>query len=84
MDPEKIAIVLRQTTYTETEAKEKLEDQDWDTEKVIRVYLCGRPIQQEEANSKPKTSLNQMMYSEIRNYMDSNSKLASSGGLLNK
>ena len=82
MESEKIAIVLRQTTYTETEAKERLEEHDWDTEKVIRLYLCGEPLQQEAP--KTKLSLNQMMYSEIRNYMDSNSKLASSGGLLNK
>ena len=82
MDPEKIAIVLRQTTYTETEARERLEEQDWDSEKVIRLYLCGEPLQQEATKAKP--SLNQMMFTEIRHYMDSNSKLASSGGLLNK
>ena len=82
MDPEKIAIVLRQTTFTEAEARERLEDQGWDTERVIRLYLSGEPLKPE--TTKTKTSLNQMMFTEIRHYMDSNSKLASSGGLLNK
>ena len=82
MESEKLAIILRQTSYTENEAKERLDALGGDTEKVVREYLCGSADIKETA--QPPASLNQRMYSEIRNYLDTNSKLANTGGLMNK
>lgn len=59
-----IAIICRQTTYTETEATQKLEKFNNDVMSVIKDYLG--------AKEKPKqtTSVNQQIYQELRTFMN--------------
>jgi len=63
----KVQIILRQTNYTPDQAKEKLQQFDFDQEKVIRDYFG---INKKSAPQKI-TSLNQTIYKELRGYLDS-------------
>ena len=60
----KIEIICRQTTYTEEEAKQKLEEHTNDISAVLKEYLGVK--------TKPvkKNSINQQIYSELRTFMD--------------
>jgi len=62
----KIQIILRQTNYTQDQAKEKLQKFDFNEEEVIRDYfgIVKKPIP-----SKSK-SVNQTIYKELRSYLD--------------
>jgi len=64
---EKINMILRQTNYTEKEAKDKLKVFDNNHILVIENYLginCKN-------NSKPVVSLNQEIYKQLRYKLDS-------------
>ena len=63
---EKIKIVLRQTNYTEEEAKEKLAIFYFDEIKCIKDYLG---ISDKPKVFEKKTSVNQQIYKELRNKM---------------
>jgi hypothetical protein len=52
---EKLDLVLRQTNYTEEEAKEKLALTENDPEAVIRMYL-GLPVKKEKKGTKAKAA----------------------------
>jgi hypothetical protein len=61
-----INIIMRQTGMTYEEALQKLDKNDNDYIKVLYEYYDIK-----KSNSvKDKTSVNQMIYKEIRNYMN--------------
>lgn len=65
-----IEMIMRQTNYDETTAREKLA-QHKDVMQVIREYLKGGKIEQP---SIVKLSTNQQIYKEIRGMMDDAAK----------
>ena len=64
---EKIQIILGQTDYTKEQANEKLKEFDFDELKVIRSYFGIT-----EKKIKPIHSINQEIYKQIRNRLNSN------------
>jgi hypothetical protein len=62
---EKVKIVVKQTNYTEDQAREKLMSHNMDEIKCIKEYLgiVDKPYQ--------KKSLNQLIYKEIRSKLGS-------------
>ena len=60
-----IEMVTRQTTYTYEEAKSKVIEHNFDFTKVVREYMGI--TEKEEINTK---SVNQQIYTEIRDLMD--------------
>jgi len=65
---EKIQMILRQTTYSEEEARDKLEKNNYDHIKVVRTYLGLTEKKKPTVNN----SLNQEIYKQIRSQLDSN------------
>jgi hypothetical protein len=65
-----IEMIIRQTNYDETTAREKLAEHK-DVMQVIREYLKGGTINQ---SSVTKLSTNQQIYKEIRCMMDDAAK----------
>lgn len=63
---DKIAMILRQTNYTEEEAKNKLKEFNCDAIQVIKSYLG---ITKKEVGIK---TVNQEIYKQIRHKLDSN------------
>jgi len=63
----KVKMILRQTNYTSEQAKEKLQQFDFNEEEVIRDYFGITK------KTKPEkfTSVNQTIYKELRGYLDS-------------
>lgn len=65
-----IGIVMRQTELTEEKAKEYLEIEDFDYEKVIKNYLLdSNYYKQTTSINEPKT-INQKIHTELRNFME--------------
>lgn len=60
-------LVMSQTNYSEAKTKEKLEEWNGNYLYVIKEYLNPKFL---EKKVKKKTSTNQKMMSEIRNFMD--------------
>ena len=70
MDKEKyIDIIMRQTSYTDREAEEKLEEQDGNYEEVIRSYY-KKDVKTEIKKMDSSKSINQDIYLNIRQFMD--------------
>jgi hypothetical protein len=67
---DKIEMIMRQTNYHETTAREKLAEHK-DVMKVIREYLKGDKI---NTISPVKLSTHQQIYKEIRGMMDDAAK----------
>jgi len=65
---EKINIIMGQTSYTIDEAQKHLLKNNNDELAVIRFYLTGSAKKPE--TSKVPISKNQLIYSEIRKFMD--------------
>jgi hypothetical protein len=65
---EKIDMILRQTNYTEQEAKNNLKEFDNNPILVIENYLG---INKSKKTSKPVISLNQEIYKQLRHKLDS-------------
>jgi len=64
-----IEVIQRQTDYDSETAKQKLEEWDYNYLNVIKEYM--NPNFQEKKTDKPDaTTKNQMIYGEIRNFMD--------------
>jgi len=61
---EKIQMVMRQSDYTEEQAREKLVKFEYDEIRCIRDYMG---IAEKKALPQKPKSLNQQIYSEIRN-----------------
>ena len=70
MDIDKIEMIMRQTNYDETTAREKFAEHK-DVMKVIREYLNDGKLNQTVA---AKLSTNQQIYKEIRGMMDDAAK----------
>jgi len=64
---EKVEMILRQTDYTEEEAKNKLKEFNYDHIQVVKFYL-GIP----EKKEQPIKNVNQEIYKQIRYKLDSN------------
>lgn len=65
-----IGIVMRQTELTEEKAKEYLEIEEFDYEKVIKNYLSdSNYYKQTTVDNSPKTT-NQKIHTELRNFME--------------
>ena len=62
----KVEIILRQTNYTEDEAKNKLKDFNYDHIQVIKSYLGIT-----EKKAPPIKTVNQEIYKQIRYKLDS-------------
>jgi len=62
---DKIAIITRQTNYTEEEAKYKLSECNGDHIKVIKIFMGI-----EEKKEKRLASVNQEIYRQLRHKMD--------------
>ena len=71
-ESEKITTITSQTDYTEDQAREYLLRYDNDEIAVIRYYLTGSAYP--TAKTGGTRSKNQLVYSEIRKFMDSCSK----------
>ncbi len=67
---EKIQKILRQTDYSETIAREKLTEFNYDEIAVIRSYFG---ITEKKAPAQVK-SVNQEIYKQLRHKLDSNMK----------
>jgi hypothetical protein len=63
-----IQVILRQTNYSEEEAREKLKEQNYDHLKVIKGYLG---LTEKKAPTEKK-SVNQEIYRQLRHKLDSN------------
>ena len=72
MNPTALETVLRQTTYTETEAEAKLLLWNNNPIQVIREFM-GIPVVQNNGNNKP-VNLQQEIYKQIRTKMNSSMK----------
>ena len=64
---EKVAMILRQTDYTEEEAKNKLKEFNYDHIQVVKSYLGIT-----EKKTQPIKTVNQEIYKQIRYRLDSN------------
>lgn len=62
----KMRIVLRQTNYSEETAKEKLQQHGFNEIAVIQEYLGVS----KQKNKKPIKSVNQAIYKQLRNHLD--------------
>ena len=66
-----IDFVLRQTEYTEEQALEKLEKVNYDGKIVVDEYLKEDiPVSSYSKSNDKEVSINQQIYGEIRNLMD--------------
>ena len=61
----RVQIIMRQTTYTEDVALQKLKECDFDHLKVIKAFM-GLP----EKKYEPVKSINQEIYKQIRKKLD--------------
>jgi hypothetical protein len=64
---EKVEMILRQTDYSEEDAKNKLKDHNYDHISVIKSYLGIT-----EKKEPPIKTVNQEIYKQIRYRLDSN------------
>ena len=65
---EKVSLVMRQTDYNQETALEKLKLHEYNEINVVKEYL-GVPIKKAAA---PIKSVNQEIYKQLRNKLDSN------------
>jgi hypothetical protein len=70
---ELIQLIMRQTTYTKEEAREKLADFQYDAILVIKDFMGIKP-KEEKPSSVHVKSLNQEIYKQIRIRMDESMK----------
>jgi hypothetical protein len=64
---DKVQKILRQTDYTEEEAREKLKQYNFDEIVIIKAYLGI-----DKKTNTPITSINQEIFKQIRYRLDSN------------
>jgi len=64
---EKVEMILRQTNYTEEQAKNKLKEFNYDHIQVVKSYLGIT-----EKKAPPVKTVNQEIYKQIRYQLDSN------------
>lgn len=61
----KVELVCRQTNYSKEEALEKLENHKFDEMMVIKDYIKGDKVQE---NNKENKTVHEMIHGEIRSY----------------
>ena len=66
----KVNVIMNQTEYTEEEARAHLAHHNNDEIAVIRYYLTGSAAPKDASKANQVTSKNQLVYSEIRKFMD--------------
>jgi hypothetical protein len=66
----KVNVILNQTEYTEEEARVHLARYNNDEIAVIRYYLTGSADPKDATKASQVTSKNQLVYTEIRKFMD--------------
>lgn len=66
----KVNVIMNQTEYTEEEARAHLAHHNNDEIAVIRYYLTGSAAPKDSTKTNQVTSKNQLVYSEIRKFMD--------------
>lgn len=66
---ELVQVVCRQTDLSTDEARERLEKEKYNYMKVLNDYFGIK-----EVVTQPKSTVNQQIYSEIRNLMDTGAK----------
>jgi hypothetical protein len=67
-------VIMRQTNYTSEQTEVKLKQFNNDITAVIREYIIGENILENEKKNEQNLSINQHIYSEIRHLMDGASK----------
>ena len=65
-----VELVLRQTDYSKEDAILNLELNNYNFHKVIKEYMTPE-TNQEDRNDEKKINVNQQIFKEIRNMMDS-------------
>jgi hypothetical protein len=65
-----VELVIRQTDYSREDAILKLELNNYNFHKVIKEYMSPEK-DEENNNDKKKINVNQQIFKEIRNMMDS-------------
>ena len=63
-----VEVLMNQTTWSEDEAREKLEANDYNVHKCVRLFM-GMPATAQSHAVKPNT-VNQGIYNHIRGMMD--------------
>jgi len=66
---ESVNMICRQTDYSEEEAREKLEKNNYNYQIVLNEYFGIK-----ESPKKEQTTTNQQIYGEIRNLMDTGAR----------
>lgn len=67
-----VELVLRQTDYSKEDAILKLELNNYNFHKVIKEYMSSE--KEEDNREKKKINVNQQIFKEIRNMMDSSER----------
>jgi hypothetical protein len=67
-----VELVLRQTDYSKEDAILELELNNYNFHKVIKEYMS--PEKEEDNRDKKKINVNQQIFKEIRNMMDSSER----------
>ena len=62
-------LVIRQTDYDKNKAEEKLKEHNNNVKEIIREYMGGN-----QSEKGAKSTINQEIYSQIRDLMDTASK----------
>lgn len=62
-------LIMRQTDYDQNKAEEKLKEHNSNVREIIREYIGGS-----QREKPPKSTINQEIYSQIRDLMDTGSK----------
>ena len=63
-----VEVLMNQTTWSEEEARERLEANSYNVHQCVRLFM-GMPLKAETQTVKPKT-VNQGIYNHIRGMMD--------------
>ena len=66
-EKEKVEMIKRMTDYDEDMVYTKLIEHDGDYEKVIKEFMG---VSDDLSSKKPKVTLNQEIFKQIRNHMD--------------
>ena len=69
---ELVQVVMRQTDYDETKAREKLQEHKYDVAQTIREYMNPKP--NPSSSETTNKSTNQMIYGEFRKLLDDAAK----------
>lgn len=69
-----IDVLVSQTTWCEDEAREKLEENNYNVQSCVRIFMGLPPDRPTNDISSRKTTVNQHIYNNIRGMMDDASR----------